>query len=83
MTMTVTFLKSALVNEYWQWASALMLGWYSVVHPNHARCARLQAKITCIIVDSELYGIVSMVVLASADALCAPVTPIMDWIPPQ
>ncbi|CAB4063543.1 dgkA [Lepeophtheirus salmonis] len=27
-------------------------------------------------------GIVSMVVLASADALCAPVTPIMDWTPP-
>ena len=27
-------------------------------------------------------GLVSMVVLASADALCAPVTPIMDWIPP-
>ncbi len=23
-----------------------------------------------------------MVVLASADALCAPVTPIMDWTPP-
>ena len=27
-------------------------------------------------------GLVSMVVLASADALCAPVTPIMDWTPP-
>jgi len=31
---------------------------------------------------SSSRGLVSMVVLASADALCAPVTPIMDWTPP-
>lgn len=31
---------------------------------------------------SSSRGLISMVVLASADALCAPVTPIMDWTPP-
>ena len=54
-------------------------GWLSYMH--------VLCNIRLIVVVTDLdrsaeKGLVSMVVLASADALCAPVTPIMDWTPP-
>ena len=54
-------------------------GWLSYMH--------VLCNICLIVVVTDLdrsaeKGLVSMVVLASADALCAPVTPIMDWTPP-
>ena len=54
-------------------------GWLSYMH--------VLCNICLIVVVTDLdrsaeKGLVSMVVLASADALCAPVTPIMDWTQP-
>ena len=48
----------------------------------HVKCDSVSNILHTDLDRSADRGLVSMVVLASADALCAPVTPIMDWTPP-